>query len=143
MESWGQGDQKPERMSMRQGNQWLKSPACLARASCSLRERWRTIMIELGLLPKGSATLKQPMHDQSPSSWSPRPTVPRQPCKGKGRASCKGGIVCRRSPRFTYNGRWPAGPTHLTAMNNSTSPRTIYLPSSGGYTSSRIVPEVR
>jgi hypothetical protein len=72
------------------------------------------------------------LRDQSMSLW---PTTQRKGVIQKG-------IARRRSPRFTYNRRSLVGSTHLTAMNNSTSPRTIYLPSSGGYTNSRIVPEV-
>ena len=81
------------------------------------------------------------MRDAS-SLWPPPFLHPRQPHKGKG-AVPYGTALFHHSLGLIYNGGWlSAESTNPAAMSNATSPRTIYLPSSGGYTSSRIVPEV-
>lgn len=98
------------------------------------------MMIEVALQRlKGSAMPKRPTRDPTTTIFMATPSPIS--CK-----SCKenptGPREIWRSSRFTYKRRWLAGSAHLTAMSN-TPPRTIYLPSSGGYSNSRIVPEVR
>lgn len=78
------------------------------------------------------------MRDKSPL-WPPPPVVPRQSHKGQRSISREEEALFRHTPKLIYNGRRLLA--HLAKMG-STSPRTIYLPSSGGYTSTRIVPEV-